>query len=73
MTLSEIEINQCARIEFIESGCNIKRRLQELGFIKGQKIICSDIAVSGSPMAFKLCGTKIALRKKDARAIGVTI
>lgn len=73
MKLSELKINQSAIIESIGINNQMDRRLQELGFIKGQQIICSNIGLSGSPIAFKLSGTKIALRKADAQLIGVTL
>ena len=73
MKLSELKINQSAIIESVGINNQMARRLHELGFIKGQKIVCSNIGLFGSPIAFKLSGTKIALRKKDAQLIGVTL
>lgn len=63
--------NQCAVISIIDGKRANARRLYDLGFVKGQRVKCTDIAISGSPIAYCVQGTKIALRKSDAEAIGV--
>lgn len=73
MRLCDIELNQCCVIVSIEKTCSLSNRLKELGFISGQKVICSDISLFSSPVAYKLCGTKIALRKNTAQMIEVKL
>lgn len=42
---------------------NMRRRLQDLGFIPGATLHCAFLAPSGSPMAVVCKGTMIALRR----------
>lgn len=73
MLLSNMKENQIATISKIDSKCTLSRRLFDLGFIEGQKITCTNIGLTGSPIAYNICGCKLALRKKDAAMIGVII
>lgn len=72
MKLSEMKENQQAIITDLNTK-RIQRRLFDLGFMTGQKITCTNIGLFGSPIAYSLCGCTIALRKKDADEIGVSI
>lgn len=73
MTLSDMKENQSAVIADIENSTGVKRRLFDMGFTAGAKIYCTDIGIFGSPIAYQIRGSKIALRKKDANEIGVTL
>lgn len=48
---------------------SLKRRLLDLGIIKGAKITPILKSPSGDPTAFEIRGTLIALRKEDASLI----
>ena len=50
---------------------SLKRRLLDLGIIKGTKIIPVLKSPSGDPTAFEVRGTLIALRKEDAILIKI--
>lgn len=71
--LSDIKENQRATITEIPHDSSVTRRLLDMGFMPGQNIICTNIAVFGTPAAYELRGCKIALRKKDAERIGVIL
>ena len=73
MLLSQMKENQTATITAVNDNFRRSRRLYDMGFIAGQKIQCTDIGLWGSPIAFTIRGTKIALRKKDAAMIGVVL
>ena len=47
------------------------RRLRDLGLLPGTTVVCAQIAPSGSPMAFRINGALIALRREDCRRIRV--
>ena len=72
-TLSEIEKNNYAIIKQINCDKILKTRLFDLGLIEGTKIKCVNIAMKGSPLAFNIRGTIIALRKSDCKNILVNI
>ncbi|MGN1328717.1 MAG: ferrous iron transport protein A [Eubacterium sp.] len=73
MLLSQMKENQTATITALDENFDLSRRLHDMGFAPGQKIHCSDIGLCGSPIAYTIRGTKIALRKKDADKIGVVL
>ena len=72
MRLSQLKENQTAVIAAVKNN-NLRRRLFDMGFVAGQEIKCTNIAALGSPIAYNIRGTKIALRKKDADLIGVIL
>lgn len=73
MRLSQMKENQNGIITIVKNKNNLQRRLFDMGFVTGQQIKCTNIAASGSPIAYNIRGSKIALRKKDADLIGVKV
>ncbi len=71
--LSELNIDETATIHSIESDCPIRNRLQDIGFIKGNKITCELISPLGEPVAYKINETLIALRIEDTVKINISI
>lgn len=49
-----------------------RRRLLDLGFTPGAKVQCLFSAPSGSPRAYMIRGTVIALRSSDAENVSIT-
>lgn len=73
MLLSSLPINMCGKVENLNCSGNIRRRLLDLGIIKGTKIVSIFKSPSGDPTAFEIRGTIIALRKEDANLIEISI
>lgn len=73
MLLSQMKENQTATITALDDNLSLSRRLRDMGFVAGQRINCNEIGLCGSPIAYTIRGTKIALRKKDADMIGVVL
>ena len=73
MTLSQMKEKQSGIITYIEDCSGFERRFFDMGFINGQKVVCDNIGLFGSPIAYQIRGSKIALRKKDADKIGVMV
>lgn len=69
MLLSQMKENEICKIVTISENCSLKHRLSELGISKGQKIECKNIGISRSPIAYQICSSKLAIRKKDAQKI----
>ena len=46
-------------------------KLMEMGFIKGEKISVVETGFFEDPMAFKVCGYIVSLRKSEANAIEI--
>lgn len=71
--LNELPINHTAKIENLNCHGNIRRRLLDLGIIKGSKITPVLKSPSGDPTAFEIRGSIIALRKEITELIEVNI
>lgn len=50
----------------------VRRRLVDLGIVRGTEIECVGKSPCGDPSAYLVRGTVIALRKRDAALVSVT-
>lgn len=71
MYLDELELGQEGRILEIKCNENVKRRLLDLGIVKGTKITPILKNPLGDPRAYEIRGSIIAIRKEDTRLIKV--
>lgn len=71
VTLTNLPLNQKGIINKLNCNGNIRRRLLDLGLIKGSSITPVLISPSKDPRAFDIRGTLIAIRKEDANYIYV--
>ncbi len=71
-SLDEILLDETAIIEDVRCVGNIKRRLLDLGFIKGTKITPVLVSPSKDPRAFFVRGMTIAIREEEARQVLVS-
>ena len=69
MNLSELPLNNIGIIDELNCNGNIRRRLLDLGLVKGTKITPVFKSPSGDPTAFEIRKTLIALRKDDSKLI----
>ena len=49
----------------------MRRRVQDLGLVPGTRVTCVRRALSGDPIAYRIRGAVVALRKCDAAQIEV--
>lgn len=71
MLMSQMKENQVCKITKIDKQSKIYRRLKELGVSDGAEIVCKNIAIHKSPIAYKVCSSKLAIRKNDADKVEV--
>ena len=71
ISLDQLPLNQNGIIQKIECEGNIKRRLLDLGLVKGTNIIPVLLSPSKDPRAFQVRGSIIAIRREDAENIKV--
>ena len=67
--LSQLPVGQTATVLKILPSGTMRRRLQDLGIIPGTKIECVLKSPAGDPVAYRIRGALIALRKKDSETI----
>lgn len=69
--LSELMINERAKVVTIECKKSLKSRLNELGLFEGNVITPALKSPLGEPKAYKIGGALIALRDSDCEKITV--
>lgn len=69
--LAQLPLNESGIIKDVKCEGNIKRRLLDMGLVKGTKITPVLVSPSKDPRAFEVRGTIIAIRKEDAENIKV--
>lgn len=71
MKLSELKPGESGIIkEFSDLELSVK--FIEMGFLPGERVILERVAPLGDPIAVKLSGYRVSLRKKDASTIILT-
>lgn len=70
-TLDKLALNTYGQVSNIRCSSNTKRRLLDLGLIRGTKIRPILKNPMGDPTAYEIRGTTIALRKEDSHLIDV--
>ena len=71
MNLSQLPLNKNGVIKEIRCEGNIRRRLLDLGLVKGTNIIPVLVSPSKDPRAFAVRGSIIAIRREDAESIEI--
>lgn len=69
MRLDELEINGKCRVIRITGNKAIKKRLLEMGFVRGADIYVEKVAPLGDPMELVLKGYHLSLRRNEAKDI----
>jgi len=67
--LSELEIKGNCRIVKITGTKTIKKRLLEMGFVRGTAIYVEKVAPLGDPMELVLKGYHLSLRRDEAEDV----
>lgn len=67
--LSALRRGESGVVQAMKTGGTLRRRLQDLGLICGTGVECVGISPLGDPLAFRFCGTVIALRRSDAETV----
>ena len=71
MDLSKLEQGECAVVLDINSDTGMRRRLQDIGLIKGTNVICMQKSPLGDPVAYLIRGAVIALRSEDSSCVQI--
>ena len=71
--LNNLPINCRGKVEKINCDGNIRRRMLDLGIVKGTNIIPVLKSPFGDPIAFEIRGSIISLRREISELIDVSI
>ncbi|MCL2508304.1 MAG: ferrous iron transport protein A [Oscillospiraceae bacterium] len=69
--LSELHQGKSALVIDIHSSDCMRRRLQDLGLIKGAEVSCLQKSPLGDPVAYLIRGAVIALRYEDSSCVQI--
>jgi len=69
--LSELAIKGTCKVFKITGEKPIKKRLLEMGFVKGTEIYVEKVAPLGDPMELVLKGYHLSLRREEAKDVHV--
>ncbi|RRC92432.1 ferrous iron transport protein A [Erysipelotrichaceae bacterium OH741_COT-311] len=69
MTLKEIGVNHTCIVSKVVGDKAIKKRLMDMGIIKGVSIKVVKIAPLGDPIQIELKGYELTIRKEEADKI----
>jgi Fe2+ transport system protein FeoA len=72
MRLSDVREGQSAIIERIGGSGALRRRIQEMGMLKGVRIHVEKYAPLKDPLELIVMGTHVSLRVEEAAQISVT-
>ena len=70
-TLVDLRRGDAAVVERIDLPAEDARRLMELGFLPGARVVAGASAPGGDPRVFQVDGSEIALRRETARRLTV--
>lgn len=68
-TLNSLRDNEKAIVYDLTAKEETRRRLQDLGLIRGTQVMCLMHSPLGDPAAFAIRGAVIALRSEDAAQV----
>ncbi|MCA9664373.1 MAG: FeoA domain-containing protein [Myxococcales bacterium] len=71
--LADLELGEQARVTGIAPSCSglPRRRLLDLGFVPGARVVAELCAPGGEPTAYRVCGALLALRRDQAEQVAV--
>ena len=71
LSLAELPPGHSAVVEEVDTSTAIGRRLQDLGFVKRTRVTAVRQAPLGDPVLYELRGTRLCLRRSEARLVRV--
>lgn len=70
-TLNSLRLGQTAYVKTLRSNGMVRRRLADLGFVPGTEVSAELAGPTGDPVAYRVKGTQIALRPREADAVEI--
>lgn len=68
-TLGDLAEGEYAQVESLCTAGTMRRRMQDIGLIRGTGVSCVLKSPAGDPAAYEIRGALIALRREDARKV----
>jgi len=71
-TLRDVKVGNSCTVAAIGGGGAIRRRIMDMGLIKGTKVKVRKVAPLGDPIELTVRGYELSIRKEDAASVEVT-
>lgn len=71
LTLATLPLGVYAEIVTVSARGPIKRRLMEMGVVRGSTVLVERVAPLGDPIEIRVKGYHLSLRREEAAAIEV--
>lgn len=71
MTLRDLKPGDAAKVVKIKGEGAIKRRIMDMGLIKGTSFVVKKVAPLGDPVEITVRGYELSIRKFDAEIVEV--
>ena len=70
-TLRDVAVGQSATVVKLHGEGKVKRRIMDMGIIKGISVYVRKVAPLGDPLELTVRGYELSIRKADAQQIEV--
>lgn len=71
--LHEVEINSRVRVVQVSPESRMRKRIMDMGIVKGTEILVEGRAPMGDPLEIQVRGYNLSLRKSEAKDVIVEI
>ena len=71
--LSDLKPGQTGTVVRVEGDKLIRRRMMDMGMVRGTDVLVKRVAPLGDPIEFVVRGYNLSLRKTEAQAIEVDV
>ena len=71
--LSELKKGEKGRVLKVEGRADIRRRIMDMGVVRGALVEVERIAPLGDPIEIRVKGYRLSLRKEEAKGIQVEV
>lgn len=71
-TLSSVKPGQTVKVERLSGGGAVRRRIMDMGIIKGATVLVRKVAPLGDPIEVSVRGCGLTLRREEAECVEVS-
>ena len=70
--LSSVKPGQTVKVERLSGGGDVRRRIMDMGIIKGATVLVRKVAPLGDPIEVSVRGCELTLRREEAECVEVS-
>ena len=72
VALSSVNPGQTVKVERLSGGGAVRRRIMDMGIIKGATVLVRKVAPLGDPIEVSVRGCELTLRREEAECVEVS-